>query len=540
MLEPRVHPKARGAKPAALHDVARQQEDHQQVIHHPAVLFARQRDLRRLVFIMESPAGVQPERQRQRGQHKAVIGRHHDGVGIEPGVDRVVQIKGETVEVPLPETSSEISKGVPDRHMIGNGRRTYPEEHHAHGPQGEHPGPLGPQHPGGGFLFGLAEAAVQQFFAQAVAGLQKPPDDERQRVAVPEPRKEEHCEHADLGGQARKPPAGGAGQVGPGQRHEQVVLQPGRKADVPPAPKARKVGGEEGRLEVFRQVKAQEQAHGAGDFGIARKIEVKLQRVGHRRQDQHGAAVVAVMGEHLIHQHAQHVADGHQLEQAQRHQPQAAHGAVRVKAVFLAELGHQRPGPADGALGDGGEEVQKQRAVDGVLLHLAVAACRVDQVGDGRKAVKADAQRHGDGPPARQPRKSAVVFEEGQHGQQPHDAHAQRGGLVAAFQRAAAQVGQRRNNDGDRQHGRHRHPVEQPAGRQQKGALGAPGQVQVDRGHHQQKAEKAETLQTQRCTSDKTVRWECSGAFSPGKDKNRNVTIYYTRFSIQAQGWEER
>ena len=32
-----------------------------------------------------------------------------------------VQIKGETVEVPLPETSSEISKGVPDRHMIGNG-----------------------------------------------------------------------------------------------------------------------------------------------------------------------------------------------------------------------------------------------------------------------------------------------------------------------------------------------------------------------------------------------------------------------------------
>ena len=76
------------------------------------------------------------------------------------------------------------------------------------------------------------------------------------------------------------------------------------------------------------------------------------------------------MGEHLVHQHAQHVADGHQLEQAQGHQPQAAHGAPGVEAVFLPELGQQRPGPADGPLGDGGEKVQKQRAVDGVFLHL--------------------------------------------------------------------------------------------------------------------------------------------------------------------------
>ena len=49
---------------------------------------------------------------------------------------------------------------------------------------------------------------------------------------------------------------------------------------------------------------------------------------------------------------------------------------VRVKAVFLAELGHQRPGPADGTLGNGGEEVQEQRAVDGVLLHLAEMCIR--------------------------------------------------------------------------------------------------------------------------------------------------------------------
>ena len=207
------------------------------------------------------------------------------------------------------------------------------------------------------------------------------------------------------------------------------------------------------------------------------------------------------MGEHLVHQHAQHVADGHQLEQPQRQQPQAAHGARGVKAVRLPELGQQRPGAADGPLGDGGEKVQKQRAVERVFLHLAVAARCVDQVGDGRKAVKADAQRHGDGPPARQPGERAVVFEKGQNCQQPRNARAQRGGLVAAFQRAAAQVGQRRDRDGHRQHGGHCQPVEQPAGRQQKRALPALRQVQVDGGRHQQKTKKAKTLQAHRRAS---------------------------------------
>ena len=291
---------------------------------------------------------------------------------------------------------------------------------------------------------------MQQFLAQTVAGLQKAPHHKRQRVAVPEPREEKHREHADLGRQALQLAARHTRKIGPGQRQKQVVLQPGGKADVPPAPKAGKVGGKKRCLKVFRQVQAQQQPRGARNLGIARKIKVQLQRVGHGRQHQHRPAVAAVVGEHLVHQHAQHVADGHQLEQPQRQQPQAAHGARGVKAVFLAELGHQRPGAADGPLGDGGEKVQKQRTVEGVLLHLAVAARRVDQVGDGRKAVKADAQRHGDGPPARQPGERAVIFEKGQNCQQPYYARAQRGGLVAAFQRAAAQVGQRRDRNGHR------------------------------------------------------------------------------------------
>ena len=270
---------------------------------------------------------------------------------------------------------------------------------------------------------------------------------------------------------------------------------------MPAAPESREVGGKEGRLEVFRQFEAQEKPHGPGYFGVARKVEVELQGIPHGAQQQHGAAVVLVVGEDLVHKDAQHVADCHQLEETQRHEPQPPHGAGGVKAVFLLELGQQRPGPADGPLGDGGKKVQKQRTADETGFHLAVAPGGVDEVGDGRKAVKADAQRHGHGLPARQPLESAVIFEEGKDAQQPDDPHPQGGNLVGTGQRPAAEVSEHRNGDGHPQHGRHGQGVEHPAGRQQKGTLDAPGQMQIHRGHHQQKAEKAKTLQAQRRTS---------------------------------------
>ena len=277
---------------------------------------------------------------------------------------------------------------------------------------------------------------------------------------------------------------------------------------MPAAPEAGKVCGKKRRFEVLRQGQAEQQPHRAGNLRIAGEVEIQLECVKHSSQHQHGAAVAAVVGEHLVHQQAQHIADGHQLKKAQRQQPQRLHGAGGVKAMLLLELRQQVPGAADGALGDGGEKVEIKHTIDEVGLDLAIAAGSVDQVADGREAVKADAQRHGHSLPTAIGGKSAVIFKESQNYQQADHAHPQRRCFVPLHPRrqsAAAQVGEHRNSDGHGQHGRHRQRVEHPAGPQQKNALQPLRQVQIHHGHHQQKAEEPETLQAHGRTSQHTI-----------------------------------
>ena len=95
-------------------------------------------------------------------------------------------------------------------------------------------------------------------------------------------------------------------------------------------------------------------------------------------------------------------------------------------------------------------------------------------------------------------------FKERQDRQQPYNANAQERRFAGAFPRgyaASAQVGEHGNDNRDRQHRRHRQRVKYPAGRQQKRALPALRQMQVDGGHDQQKAEKSKTLQAHGRTS---------------------------------------
>ena len=336
------------------------------------MLFIGQADFGRLVFKRKRPAGVKVKRQRQHQRHKPVVRRDHDGVGIKSVGRGGVQLRRKPRGAPAHKAVAQIRERIPDGQWCGGGGRPHTEEHHAHAPQHKHTGALGPQHAGRGFLFRLAQTAVQQLLAQAVAGLA--PHHKGQRVAVPEAGDKKHREHAKFRGQAADFAARQPGDIRPRQRHEQIILQPRRKADVPPAPEARKIRGKERRLEVLGQLQPQQQTHGPRDLGVAGEVKIQLERVKHRGQHQHRPAVAAVVREHFIHQQPQHVADGHQLKQAQCHQPQRAHCAGCVKAVLLFKLGQQRPGAADGALRDGGKKVQKQRTVNEILLDLAVAA----------------------------------------------------------------------------------------------------------------------------------------------------------------------
>ena len=262
---------------------------------------------------------------------------------------------------------------------------------------------------------------------------------------------------------------------------------------MPAAPKAGKVGGVKGGFKVFGQVQPQQKPHGAGDLRIAGKVEIQLECIKNRRQNQHRRTVVLVAPEHLAHKNAQHIADGNHLEKPQRQQPQAAHGARRVKAMLLLELGQKLPGAADGTLRHRGKKRGVQGKIDKIGFRLAVAAGGVDQVADGGKGVKADAQRHRKTLPAAGADEGAVVFKKCQNRQQAHNAHAQHGGFVrpaAQVQRPPAQVGKPADGNAQRQHGGHIHSfarcsVKKPAGSQQKRALQPLGQQQVDGDRYQ-------------------------------------------------------
>ena len=138
------------------------------------------------------------------------------------------------------------------------------------------------------------------------------------------------------------------------------------------------------------------------------------------------------------------------------------------------------------------------------MLSLYLPAVDINGVGKGLEGIKADAQRHGDGLPAAVRRERTVILKERQDRQQPCNANAQERRFAGAFPRghaASAQVGEHGNGNRDRQHRRHRQRVKYPAGRQQKRALPALRQMQVDGGHDQQKAEKSKTLQAHGRTS---------------------------------------
>ena len=164
-----------------------------------------------------------------------------------------------------------------------------------------------------------------------------------------------------------------------------------------------------------------------------------------------------------------------------------------------AQLRQQRTGAADGPLGDGGKKVEEQRQPDKAGFHLAVAAGGVDQVGDCGKTGKADAQRHGHRAPAVQnPAQQAVILKKGQNAQHTDHAKAQKGGFVCAAppgKAAAAQVGEHRQCNGDRQHGRHGQCIKHPRSSQQKHRLHAHRQMQVNGSHNHQKCTVLQALQ---------------------------------------------
>ncbi len=102
--------------------------------------------------------------------------------------------------------------------------------------------------------------------------------------------------------------------------------------------------------------------------------------------------------------------------------------------MLLLKLRQQRPGAANRPLSDGDKSL-KQRTIDEICLDLAVATRGVDQVGNGRKAVKLmpSGMATACQPPSLA---NAPLYLKGQNRQQPDNAPAQ-GTVLWALLRAA-------------------------------------------------------------------------------------------------------
>ena len=143
-LKSRVHTKSGAAEAAALHNVANQQGNHQRIVDGPAVLFGGKAELGRLVFEAEGPAVIQIECQRQHQHKEGIVGRNHNGVGVEAVVGGGVQLRRKACRCPAQEAVPEVGERIPHGQRSGSRGGPHPEEHHADAPQHKHGGTLGP------------------------------------------------------------------------------------------------------------------------------------------------------------------------------------------------------------------------------------------------------------------------------------------------------------------------------------------------------------------------------------------------------------
>ena len=108
---------------------------------------------------------------------------------------------------------------------------------------------------------------------------------------------------AGLGGQLFQ-------RLGHGQGVEDIVLEPGAQRDVPALPKLRDGAGEEGTLEILRNLKAEDparthrQVHGAGE------VHVELDGVAHGGHGDDQPVVVLIVIKNRLDQQIEPV--GHQ------------------------------------------------------------------------------------------------------------------------------------------------------------------------------------------------------------------------------------
>ena len=242
-------------------------------------------------------------------------------------------------------------------------------------PERPEPGGFAPQHP--------------HPLQHQPAALDGPPHHERPAGAVPQPAEEHGEEQVDAGPQLALPVAA--------EPDVQVVAQPAGQRHVPAAPEVLQRAGGVRRVEVLRELDAEEQGEADGDVGVAGEVGVDLDGVGVDADQVVDRAVLGRVVEDRLHDPGgQLLGDDHLLGQAEHDQPEGP-GGVDLAGVgpdprhLRHELAdpHDRPGHQVGEERQVGGEVQQRDRPE-------MPAVGVDHVADGLEHEERHADRQDD------------------------------------------------------------------------------------------------------------------------------------------------
>ncbi len=180
------------------------------------------------------------------------------------------------------------------------------------------------------------------------------------------------------------------------QRNIDIIAEPGRERNVPPAPKLGNIAAEIRHVEISHQPDTKKFCCANGDVGITRKVAVNLESEQDGSQKQCAAALVLISVENLIDINGAIVRHHDFLEQAPKDLPHAIDGFIVVEFSWFLKLRQEVCGSFDRTRHQLREEAHESEKLHNVVCRLQLATIDINTVAQGLKSVKANADRQND------------------------------------------------------------------------------------------------------------------------------------------------
>ena len=180
------------------------------------------------------------------------------------------------------------------------------------------------------------------------------------------------------------------------QRNIDVIAEPCRQRNVPPAPKLGNVAAEIRNVEIAHKPDTEQLRRSDGNVGIAREVAVNLEGEKNGSQKQCAAALVLISTENLIHINGTIISHHDFLEQAPKDLLHAVDGFVIIEFPRLLKLRQEICGTLDRSSHQLRKETHESEKLHNVMCRLQFTAINVNAVAQGLENVETDADRQND------------------------------------------------------------------------------------------------------------------------------------------------